>query len=89
MLQASKQIPRSSQPTPSSQTLQGKCKELLVESGPEFDSMSYELPHRITKYINRCERYEQRLRWFAIIKFGEEYTGKKSTGISAKSVSFF
>ena len=34
-------------------------------------------------------RYEQRLRWFAAIKFGEEYTGKNSTGISAESMSLF
>ena len=35
----------------------------------------------------RCGRYEQRLRWFAVIKFGEEYTGKKATGISSKCIS--
>ena len=37
--------------------------------------------------VLRCGRYEQRLRWFAVIKFGEEYTGNNSSGISSKSVT--
>ena len=34
--------------TSASHTSHGKCKEPLKESGPGFDSMSQELPHRIT-----------------------------------------
>ena len=35
--------------------------------------------------VLRCGRYEQRLRWFAVLKFGEEYSGKNSTGIHVSS----
>ena len=39
--------------------------------------------------VLRRGKYEQRLRWFVVIKFGKEYTEKQSTGISAKSVFLF